>query len=90
MIIIRCHKDGLLSAQCRPGEALYALGMKPANHLPPAKRYKASLCDPDYPGLMWVNDISDEERPTTVWAFNMMTGKSITLNEFGEIIDGGW
>lgn len=38
MITIRCHKDGVLSAQCRPGEALYALGIKPPNHLPPTIR----------------------------------------------------
>lgn len=38
MITVTYYKSGSVGVQCPPGEALYALGMKPANHLPPAIR----------------------------------------------------
>jgi hypothetical protein len=59
-------------------------------HYPvPAKLYEAHLCDREYPGLMWIDEVSCEEDPIMVWGFNMFTGKPLVIDE-GCIIEGGW
>lgn len=40
MITITHYKSGSVGVHCRPGEALYALGIKPAHYPVPAIRYE--------------------------------------------------
>lgn len=59
MITVTYYKSGSVGVQCPPGEALYALGMKPANHLPPAIRYELRV-EKDFFGYGAVVFISNE------------------------------
>lgn len=50
MITITYYKSGSVGVQCPPGEALYALGMKPANFPVPATMDNAVMalfCQPE-------------------------------------------